>query len=279
MGSVCNIKVTASDAETANRFVNRVARQFQLNDERWSLYRETSLIKEINQRAHTEPIALDSITEDIIRRAFQYTEETNGYFNVLVYPLLVHYGFYPAMNTLPTSVDSALKLMRMEDVEIVEGRIRFKQPGMGITLDGLAVGYTLRQIKALFQDDPDVNDLFINHSGDILYLNRVSNDSIAIEINHYNRVKRIIYIKPNEAVSSSGNYAFYQIFFKDTLGHIINPKTGEAGKLRRYSTIIGTDPLKADVYSTISVLTQPDSIWRLSEDDHTRSLKSGQRPF
>ena len=133
----------------------------------------------------------------------------------------------------------------------------------GPTLDfgGFAKGYALKKIKELIEQE-NVNHAFVNFgNSSILGMgHHPYGDSWKVSfLNPYNQSLLNEFNLQNTALSTSGNTLQYT-------GHIMNPLTGLFNEQRKASSIISTDPLEAEILSTVWMIANKEQQQLLTEN-------------
>ena len=201
--------------------------------------------------------------QQVIASGLDYHRLSKGNFDITVKPVVdfFHQKGKGKNNPIPTDkeIKQVRSLIGTEKIELQNGAIRFKQPGMGITLDGIAKGYIVDR-AALVLKERGVENFLINAGGDIRTSGAKENEkpwTIAVEDpqkkgNHPD----IIRLK-NGAVATSGNYEIY--FDKEKmLHHIVNPRTGLSPLNRASVSVTARTTMDADALSTAVFIMEPE---------------------
>ena len=151
-----------------------------------------------------------------------------------------------------------------DKIELSGRTIRFKKPGVGITLDGIAKGYIVDKASKVLTDLQIKNHL-INAGGDI----RTSGANldkkpwtVAIQDPQKKRQYPDIIQMTDGAIATSGNYEVY--FDREKMfHHIVNPKTGMSPDLSASVSVLADTAMNADALSTSVFVMKPAAGIRL----------------
>lgn len=135
------------------RLLEKVGDEIKRLESVFSLYRGDSVISALNDDGYVGNPPLDFIR--LLSEAHAMSEATAGAFDVTVQPLWAIYadhfknGDTGSIGPDSGAVDAALQLVDYGSINIDSKAIRFKQPGMSITLNGIAQGYITDRIADL----------------------------------------------------------------------------------------------------------------------------------
>ncbi|MCD6296804.1 MAG: FAD:protein FMN transferase, partial [Deltaproteobacteria bacterium] len=151
-----------------------------------------------------------------------------------------------------------LELVGSDKIELKGHTIRFKTPGMGITLDGIAKGYIVDRASDVLVGHGIKNHL-INAGGDIRTMGaRKDRKPWTVAIQDPLKKKKypdIIHMTDG-AVATSGNYEVY--FDREKMfHHIVNPETGLSPELSTSVSVLANTAMDADALSTTVFVMNP----------------------
>ncbi len=204
----------------------------------------------------------------VIERALRYYRLSNGTFDISVKPVvdLFRDGFLQGNREAPPdekALKEALHLVGAHNIELRGRTVRFKRPGMGITLDGIAKGYIVDRASKILTRHGIENHL-INAGGDIKATGgKGGKKSWTVAIQDPKKQKHypdIIHIRDG-AIATSGNYEIY--FDKEKMfHHIVNPKTGLSPRLTTSVSVLAETAMDADALSTALFVMEPETAIR-----------------
>lgn len=198
-----------------------------------SINENGTLIDKINENAGISPVEVDDDTFTIIKKGIEYSNLTNGLFDISIGPLVKLWSIGLPEAKVPTlnEINEKLPLINYKDIEIDEENktVFLKRKGMMIDLGGIAKGYTADIISNILVEE-GVKSAIINLGGNVYALGTKVNGSnwtIGIQNPFSDRGDIVGTISiNNKSVVTSGIYERY--IEKDGIKyhHILNPKTG-----------------------------------------------------
>ena len=237
--------VTAYGAK-AQEAVDEAEAEIQRLDELLSTGNEESEIAQLNQNKSA------TLSEDagyLVERALELNKETDGAFDIAIYPVMEAWGFPTQNYQVPTAdtLESLLKLVDASQIIYDEDsrKISFGQEGMKIDLGGnvqaLGTKTDGSKWRVAVQSPDDTED----------YLGILSVE--------------------DKAVITSGGYERYFEQDGKTYHHIIDPKTGYPAENGLTSvTVVSEDGTLADGLSTSLFIMGKDKaieFWRAHSDE------------
>ncbi|MFK8009973.1 MAG: FAD:protein FMN transferase [Saprospiraceae bacterium] len=232
-----------------------------------STYIPDSDISKFNQ--NQEINSFDPYFRDVTLASQKIFQETEGFFDPTVMPLVNYWGFGYTEKKAITEVDSfrvdSLKsLIGFEKIKInCDGTtlglicgFSKKNPNTQLDFSAIAKGYAVDVVANFFQEKNSKNYL-VEIGGELRTLGKnskgkiwttaINTPKINAQLNEY---EAIIKVK-NKAIATSGNYRNFHEVNGEWYGHEINPKTGFPEKSNLLSvTIMADDCMSADAYAT-----------------------------
>ena len=220
-----------------------------------------------------------------------YHGASEGAFDPTVQPLVDLFrngiGSGPDAPSTPTEseINEALSLVDGEKVELSPQVIRLADPGMGVTLDGIAKGYVVDRMAAVLGAQ-GLQDFLINAGGDIRSAG-FREDGAAWRVGVQDPRKQgdlpdVIGLT-NGAVATSGSYEIY--FDRDRVHHhIVSARTGSSPQTSQSVSVVAPTTLAADALATSVFVMEPERGVAFIEsfpqcaclivDQHGRQLRS-----
>jgi len=198
----------------------------------------------------------------VVASALDYHRLSNGAFDISVKPVVdLFKERFAGRKTTPPSdkeLKQVLKLVGSDKIELAGHTIRFRRPGMGITLDGIAKGYFVDRASKILVNHKIDNHL-INAGGDIRTMGVRSDKkpwSVAIQDPQKKKKYPDIIYMTNGAIATSGNYEVY--FDREKMfHHIVNPTTGLSPELSTSVSVLAKTAMDADALSTSVFVMNP----------------------
>src|SRR5450759_5094396 len=225
-----------------------------------SIYKDSSIISRINRN---EDVLPDSFFVEVFNKSALISEMTGGAFDITVGPLVKAWGFGPDehKNFKVEKLDSLMKLVGMDKVSLVNGRLVKSNPAICLDVNAIAQGYTVDVVCRYF-DHLGIKNYLVEIGGEVRAKGKKGNAlwRIGIDKPEDNNMspgqtlEGIIKIT-DKAVSTSGNYRKFYIEEGIKYSHEIDPKTGYPAKNTLLSaTIIADDCAMADGIATAAMV-------------------------
>ena len=221
-----------------------------------SLYKDSSIISRLNRN---EDILPDKYFDEVFKQSVQISEMTGGAFDITVGPLVKAWGFGPDShkNFSEQKRDSLMKLVGMDKVAIVNGRLVKTDPDIKIDVNAIAQGFSVDVICAYF-DKKGFKNYLIEIGGEVRGKGtkagahwRIGIDKPVDNNNSPGETLQAIIRISNKALATSGNYRKFYVEDGIKYSHTIDPKTGYPAKNRLLSaTIIADECATADAIAT-----------------------------
>ncbi len=220
----------------------------------FSVTEKNSDISKINA-ADGAPVAVSDETYELLEQCIHYSDRTEGFFDVSVYPLVKLWGFTTGEYRVPTE----------DEIQEVRGRIDYRkirlskgnqvqlERGMQIDLGAAAKGYLSQRLMELFQKS-GVESAIVSLGGNVQTMGlkadgtryRIGIVDPADGTSIYGTLEA-----ENKAVITSGTYQRY--FERDgrTYHHIMDKRTGRPAENGLASvTVIAEDGTMGDILAT-----------------------------
>lgn len=252
-GTTYHITYYASDSVIATRQIDSILHKI---DSSLSLYRSYSLVNQFN--ASTDGMIVDDHFRNVVNKAIDVYKETNGLFDMSIYPLTTAWGFGPVKPAaLPDSL-SVQQLLTCVNSSLIgwEGKkLVKKKPCVKLDPNGIAQGYSV-DVLADFLENNNIHDYLVELGGEIRVKGHKpgkEKTSIGIEAPGNEEfgpdlMQKIIYIDKG-AITTSGNYRQYFQNNGQRISHLLNPVTGYPVQNELISvTVYAKDAMTADAY-------------------------------
>lgn len=232
-------------------------------------------------------ITLSQDSQLMIEKSIELFNETDGAFDITIYPLMQLWGFTTHDYAVPdeSQLADVLSLVGSDRLSYENGSLTL-QNGMGVDLGGIAKGYASDRLSVIFADY-DLTCGLISLGGNVqLYGSKPDGSPWKCGIRdplHPDDIGKVIGVLQASdcAVITSGAYERY---FTDDEGniyhHIIDPKTGfpaDSGLIS--STVVAKSGMVADGLSTalyIMGLAAASDFWRSGSEDFEMILMSDE---
>jgi len=252
MATPVTLTVVHSDVSAARGIVSETFGEMTRLERILSRHRPDTPVSMLNRYGFVEEAPAELI--EVITTAIEYSAMTGGAFDVTVHPLVDLYASSFAQTGIPPAdqaVEHAVSLVDYREV-VVEGRgITLTQPGMSITLDGIAKGFVVDRAVATLKSLGSERVL-VDAGGDLGSLGAGSGDegwSVAIQHPRSHMGALGLVRLSGQSVATSGDYVQY--FTPDKrYHHILDPRSGKPPESTSSVTVVAPTTMAADVMST-----------------------------
>ena len=261
--------------EHAQEAVDRAIEEIERLDIQLSADGDDSEIAKLNQNGSA------ILSEDagyLVERSLQLYRETDGAFDIAIYPVMEAWGFTKEDYRIPGE-EELTQLLTLTDASDIEydadsRQVILGKDGMKIDLGGIAKGYTSSRIIDIYEEY-GIESGLINLGGNVQVKGtKVDGSKWRVAIQSPDNEEDYIGIleTQDKAVITSGGYERYFEEDGTTYHHIIDSSTGYPAKNGLISvTIVSADGTLADGLSTSLFIMGKDkaiSFWR----DHSEEF-------
>lgn len=254
MDTVMHFRVYGSDKAQAGKAIEDAFAEIKRLDALMSTNQKQSELAVLNNTGHS---TLSKDNAYLLNRAMEINAETDGNFNIAVYPLVKAWGFTTQKYQVPSeeTIAKLLPLTNVADVHFDEktGEIALAKKNMGLDFGGIAKGYASQRLMAIFEQDGIAGGLVTLGGNTQLYRSKPDGEDFSVGVQDPQNVEDYVGVirSKNEAVITSG---IYQRFFEEggkKYHHIIDPATGApADNTLASATVICQDGTTADALAT-----------------------------
>lgn len=268
MDTVMSFTAYGKNSEQA---VDAAVKEVQRLDELLSTGNPDSEVSAINTKGSG---TLSDDTKTILTEAMEIYRETDGLFDVTIYPLMQLWGFPTQEYHVPTESELQKALTKVDASQIViEGDQVTLGTGQQMDLGGIAKGYASARIMEIYREY-GITSGMVSLGGNVQTLGTRPDGkdwNIGIQ-NPDGQQGSLLAALPveNKAVITSGGYERYFEEDGNTYIHILNPKTGYPADSGLVSvSIISENGMLADALSTSLYLMGEEKAaeyWRTHAD-------------
>jgi thiamine biosynthesis lipoprotein len=223
-------------------------------DSSLSIYKPYSLISQFNH-PETSEIKVDKHLKNVLAGSFKHWKLSKGKFDITVAPLSELYGLgnkAVSSSPSPAQIKSALDLVGMKNISLVQDMLIKHKPGVKIDVNGIAQGYSV-DILAEFLENKEIHNYLVELGGEI-----------KTKGTHPDGRKFKIAIEVPNTKNDSLNYRTLEIYNTSittsgtTKKHHINPQNGKVYSTRiLYATVITTTAMDADAIDNYIITMKP----------------------
>lgn len=250
LGTEVSISARHPSAAVAERAIEAAFDELALVERLMSIYRVESQLSILNRdgwlwQPHRHLV-------EVLRQAKQVSQQSGGAFDVTVQPLWEAFAAAAKEQRLPSeaTVSAARAKVDWTQVEIAADSLRFLQPGMKITLNGIAQGFATDCVVAALRAR-GVEHALVN-AGEIDSLGETERGTAwRVGIQHPRQEDAYIALAnlDGRALATSGDYAT-RFSAAGRQHHIFDPRTGYSPTELCSVSILAPTGMAADALST-----------------------------
>jgi thiamine biosynthesis lipoprotein len=255
-GSTYSIKYNSRPKHDAEGVRENIAGIFRNIDQSMSVYNDSSIISRINRN---EDVMTDTFFNEVFRKSYRISMETEGAFDITVMPLVKAWGFGPERHKTfeKSKLDSLLKLIGFSKVKLQGNKVIKSLPGMSLDVNAIAQGYTV-DVICRYLSSLGIRSYLVEVGGEVRAMGKKGEEMWKIGIDKPiddnmvpgEDLQTIIQLT-DRALATSGNYRKFYIENGIKYSHEIDPRTGYPARNRLLSaSIIADDCATADALAT-----------------------------
>jgi len=244
-------------AEGVARAVENEARRIEY---KFSRYRETSVVSEINRNAGRTPVAVDEETDRLVASALELSRLTGGRFDPTVGALRRVWDFRSERVPAAAEIEALLSLVDAEAVSRRNRTVFLRRPGMEIDLGGVGKEYAVDRAARRLSEE-GIGSAVVNFAGDVRTLGSRGDGRpwrVAVA-DPRDRGRARFAVRPiaDAGIATSGDYE--RGFVKDGIRyhHILDARTGWPARGVASATVVASSAFRAGCFSTASFLLGP----------------------
>jgi FAD:protein FMN transferase len=255
MGTIVEITAVAPTKAIAQEAATAGFQEVRRLEQLLSTWIKTSELSGVNAAAGRNPITVSPETLELLTRALEIGELTDGAFDITVGPAVGLWKVTEATR-VPTKMELAIAAQYVDyhllRLDLKTRTVFLEKPGMQIDIGGIGKGYAAERAAAVMRNAGATGAL-IAVAGDFrIFGRRADGTSWPVGIQHPRHSGTVLATleSVDEAVSTSGDYE--RFFFKDGIRyhHILDPRTLQPARRCQSVTIIASDATTADGLAT-----------------------------
>ena len=264
-GTIIEITMISNDLVRAENLLAQVEQRLRRQRGQWHAWEDSDLTRFNAQLRRNGRAPVPDSLAQLLRLSQHYHDITGGLFNPALGRLIAAYGFHGAAANPTAIAEIRRDVPGMDDLEIVGDSALSSNPQLAIDLGGIAKGYAIGLIGE-FLDANGVENYVINAGGDLVIAgNRIGRPwRIGIQNPYAPGVFASIELAGRHSLFTSGNYLRRYQLGDGFRHHIIDPRTGEPSTGQSSATVLGRDPVLADVAATALMIDGAGSPQQLS---------------
>jgi thiamine biosynthesis lipoprotein len=273
MGTSFEIYVYAPDRERASELFEAAFDEIERVEQALSNYRSSSELSRINAIAADAPVVTDPEVFALLERAFDYSRQSDGAFDVTVGKLMKAWGFFRGAGRYPSNEELARARAQTGWQRVkLDQRARsafFLTRGIELDLGGIGKGYALDCVARVLRDG-GVTAALINSGSSSIYAIGAPPGKAGWPVRvsdplERTRILSTILLK-DQSLSTSGNYEkFFQLNGR-TYCHIMDPRSGRPVEGMLQTSVIAPEATDSDALSTAVFVMGPERSARLLDN-------------
>lgn len=269
MGTVIETTLMAEDEEKANKATLQAFHEIMRIEQLMSPKIESGDVFRINQASGKGRVKVSSETLEVIKKAQEISELSEGRFDITIGPLAELWRKAREKNIPPPAeeVKEKLDLVNFKNIEIdQEGKVFLKKKGMAIDLGGIAKGYAMDRAFDVLRS-LGYKNLIVNAGGDLRIGSLKNNQPWSIGIQNPRESQKILarILVTDTAIATSGDYEKFFIYNGKRYHHIVNPLDGFPVQGCQSVTILCKNGMMADALATAVFVLGPEKGYSLCQ--------------
>src|SRR5258708_32142672 len=273
MGTSFDVYVYAPDRERAFELLEAAFDEIERVEQALSNYRSSSELSRINAIAADAPVVTDPEVFALLERAFDYSRQSDGAFDVTVGKLMKAWGFFRGAGHYPSNEELARAREETGWQRVkLDPRARsafFLTRGIELDLGGIGKGYALDCVARVLRD-AGVPRPLINSGSSSIYAIGAPPGKAGWPVRVFDpldrtRILSTILLK-DQSLSTSGSYEkFFQLNGR-TYCHIMDPRSGRPVEGVLQTSVITPEATDSDALSTAVFVMGPERSARLLDN-------------
>lgn len=261
MGTIVNLTIVGSDPAAARQAIQATLGEMAKLETELSRFRPDSELSRLNAAGRVEPAG--SALKAILEQALEISRLSNGAFDVTVRPVLDVFERAQAEDRLPDpiEIDAARALVNYRRIQWDDRSVQLADPGMSVTLDGIAKGYIVDRAASILRTRGYPNVL-VEAGGDLMAAGAKEAGlpwKVGVQPPRKQTEGMVAtFTLDGRAAATSGDYMHY--FTPDFRNHhILDPRTGHSPQELACATVIAPSAMLADGLATAVMVLGSES--------------------
>jgi thiamine biosynthesis lipoprotein len=269
MGTVIEITLFGDHEEKANKAALQAFQEIKRIETLMSPWLDSSDVTRINRSAGVEWVQVSQETAEVIKKAKEISELSEGGFDITIGPLTELWR-KAREKKIPPSVEEVkgkLDLINFKNIEMGQGgKVFLKKKGVAIDLGGIAKGYGVDRAFEILRS-LGYKNLIVNAGGDLRVGGLKNNQPWTIGIQNPRESQKILArISVSDlAIATSGDYEKFFIYEGKRYHHIFDPRDGFPAEGCQSVTIVTKDCVTADALATAVFVLGPEKGYSLCQ--------------
>ena len=273
MGTTLSIRVAAADRAEATDAIELAFDEVARWEDRLSTWRPDTELSRLNAASPGAPVTLSPGVTDALLEARRWSIHTEGAFDPAIGALIDAWdlrGHGAAIVPSSSSVDSALAAsgMRHFRVDSVVGAVTRLHPDAWLDAGAFGKGLALRAARQVIEEK-GIAGAVLDFGGQILVLGSAPfAEPWVITVAHPEHRQAAVLTLRLQSGQSAATTSISERRVElagQTVGHVLDPRTGRPVAGWGSVTVVADDPLTADVLSTALFVMGPEGALRWAD--------------
>ncbi len=264
MDTLVTITVVTKTSSDADEIIDKAFQEIGRLEKASNFYSPDSEISLINMNAGTSPVKVSPDIIEILTKARQVYEMTDGAFDMTIGPVISLYDFRNRIKPSDVEVRNNLSLVNYRNIVInkEQSTVFLREKGMLLDSGGIMKGYAAERAAEVLKRH-GVPSGIVAVAGDIRAFGLKPDGKpwrVGIRDPMGQGEDDIVAVieLSDMSISTSGDYERFFILNGKRFHHLISPKTGYPAEGCRSVSIISTEGALADSYSTGIFILGPE---------------------
>lgn len=267
MASPCSVQMDGQDERLMRRAAQAMVAEVQRIEQKFSRYRESSVVSRINRAAGQQWVEVDAETQGLLDFAQALWTQSDGLFDVTSGVLRRAWDFKKAVLPDPGHLQALLPLVGWQHLQRKGRQVRLDQVGMELDFGGFGKEYAADRAAAVLHSH-QISHALINLGGDLHALGGRGLPQSAtapwqIEVQHPRpdpaQAQAPLALLPltRGGLATSGDYERFFIQDGQRYCHILDPRTGWPVSHWQSVSVLAANTVTAGALATIAMLKGP----------------------
>lgn len=263
MGTRCNIRLFAVDAELAARAVLAAVKVINQLETKYSRYKPDNFMHRLNHAAcHGRSMEVDDECMALLELADVCHRQSEGLFDITSGILRKAWDFESHSLPDPEVLERTLAAVGWHHVERVKRRVAFARPGMELDFGGIVKEYAADRAAGACRQS-GIRHGLVDMGGDIVVIGPTPEGQpwrISIQDPRVPEHKVASFEIASGALATSGDYARCIEIEGKRYSHILSPKTGWPVQGLASVTVVSPQCVLAGCASTTAMLMEAQGV-------------------
>ena len=256
LGTLVEFTIYTDDEEHGLEAITLAAKEMRRVQDTFTTFGKVdNSVKQFNQASVNTWVTLDEEVTMLLLKAIELSKKMNGAFDPALGQLNQLWAFSgeasPKIPPIQEAIQAALVQSGIANIEHSEQGWAKKVQGLALDFGAIAKGYAIDQgIKILKKHG--VHHAIINAGGDMRILGDHGGQPWRIAIRHprYDKPLGWIEVAEDTSIVTSGDYERFYMYQGQRYHHILDPNTGRSSVESQSVTVMASDAILADAWST-----------------------------